>query len=213
LERDFIDSNPALGIKRRAPLKPRERSLSEPEIAVILNASGSFTDYDNIVRLLLLTGQRREEIGALTWGEINLDQARIELGGHRTKNHREHVIFLSEPARLIIQSVHLRKGRDYLFGIGTGPFSGWSKSKQRLDERLGDQVAPWTLYDLRRTFATIASDQDFAPVHVIEMALNHWSGTKSGIVGTYNKAKYDRERRVLMDRWGQHVLKLAGGHS
>jgi integrase len=209
MERDFIDSNPAIGIKRRAPSKPRERTLSEKELAAIWNATGSFTDFDNIIRLLLLTGQRREEVGALTWDEIDLDQGQIELGGHRTKNHRPHVIFLSEPARLIIQNVQPRKGRDFLFGIGTGPFSGWSKSKERLDERLGDQVAAWIVHDLRRTFATIASDHDFAPVHVIEMALNHWSGTKSGIVATYNKAKYDRERRLLMDRWAEHVLTLA----
>jgi integrase len=211
MERDFIDSNPAMGIKRRASSKPRERVLTEQEIAAIWNATGGFTDYDNIVRLLLLTGQRRDEIGALVWDEINLDQRQIELQGLRTKNHRDHTVPLSEPALLIIQSVHQRKGRDYLFGIGTGPFSGWSKSKQRLDERLGDQVAPWILHDLRRTFATIASDHDFAPVHAIEMALNHWSGTKSGIVAVYNKAKYDRERRQLMDRWAGHMLKLADG--
>jgi integrase len=159
--------------------------------------------------LLLLTGQRREEVGALTWDEINLDQGQIEIGGHRTKNHRPHVIFLSEPARLIIQSVRSRKGRDFLFGIGTGPFSGWSKSKERLDEKLGDQVAPWVVHDLRRTFATIASDHEFAPIHAIEMSLNHWSGTKAGIVATYNKAKYDRERRLLMARWAEHVMMLA----
>jgi integrase len=212
MERDFLDSNPAMGIKRRAPSKPRERSLTEREIAAIWNATGFTTDYDNIVRLLLLTGQRREEIGALAWNEIDIDRLQIELPGERTKNHREHTVFLSEPARLIIRSVHPRRGRDFLFGIGTGPFSGWSKSKQRLDERLAGTVAPWTLHDLRRTFATIASDNDFAPVHVIEMALNHWSGTKAGIVATYNRAKYDRERRLLMDRWSSHVLTLAGKH-
>jgi integrase len=209
MERDFIDTNPALGIKRRASSKPRERTLSEKELAAIWNATGSFTDYDNIVQLLILTGQRREEIGGLIWDEVDLNARQIDLPGHRTKNHRDHTVFLSEPARLILQSIHSCTGRDFLFGIGAGPFSGWSKSKQRLDERLGDQVARWTLHDLRRTFATIASDHDFAPVHVIEMALNHWSGTKSGIVATYNKAKYNRERSLLMDRWADHVLKLA----
>ena len=77
-----------------------------------------------------------------------------------------------------------------------------------------------TASELRRFFvrfgddgARTASDHDFAAVHVIEMALNHWSGTKSGIVATYNKAKYDRERRLLMDRWAEHVLNLASVYS
>src|SRR5262249_49153225 len=142
MERDFIDSNPAMGIKRRAPSKPRERTLSEKEVAAIWNATGSSTDFANIIRLLLLTGPRAEEIGALTWHEINFDQQQIELPSERTKNHRPHMVFLSEPARLIIRSVQPRKGRDFLFGIGEGPFSGWSKSKERLDVRLGAQVAP-----------------------------------------------------------------------
>jgi len=210
MERDFIDANPAMGIRRRAPSKPRERVLTEQELAEIWGATGGGTDYDNIVRLLLLTGQRREEIGGLVWDEIDLDSGQIELPGHRTKNHRAHDVPLSQPARLIIQSIHPHKHRDYLFGIGAGPFSGWSKSKQRLDERLGSRIASWTLHDLLRTFATIASDHDFAPIHVIEAALNHFSGTKSGIVAVYNKSKHDKERRILMDRWAEHVLKIAG---
>ena len=161
----------------------------------------------------MLTGQRREEIGGLTWDEINFEAHRIDLAGLRTKNHRPHSIPLSEAAYAIIQNLSRRPGRDYLFGIGTGPFSGWSKSKQRLDQRLGSKFGQWTVHDLRRTFATLASDHDFAPVHVIEMALNHWSGTKSGIVATYNQAKYDRERRRLMESWSDFILRLVGGRN
>ena len=162
--------------------------LSEQEVAAIWNATGSFTDYDNIVRLLLLTGARREEIGGLTWDEVNLDEHQIELAEHRTKNHRPLTIYLSEPA-LVLRSVQPRSGREFLFGIGVGPFSGWSKSKQRLDERLAGKVAPWSLHDLRRTFATVTSDRDFAPPHVIEMALGHWSRDQSRDCGDVQQGK------------------------
>jgi integrase len=77
-----------------------------------------------------------------------------------------------------------------------------------MNARLGDTVKPWTLHDLRRSFATHCSDLDFAPPHIIEMALNHWSGSKAGLVAVYNRAKHDRERRELMKKWGAHIAAL-----
>jgi integrase len=127
---------------------------------------------------------------------------------HRTKNGRAHTIPLSETALGIVQNLTVTPGRDHIFGSGAGSFSGWSKSKKRLDTTLGEKIAPWVVHDLRRTFATVASDLNFAPPHVIEMALNHWSGSKSGIVATYNRAKYDRERRILMEGWAAHIEGL-----
>ncbi len=208
IERDYIDSNAAMGIKRRSPNGARSRVLTEPELIAIWRATDELTSYNIIVRLLLLSGQRREEIGGLMWDEINFEQRQIELPASRVKNGKAHLIPLSDQALALIHTHAQDPHRDFVFGIGAGPFSGWSKSKERLDGRLGSAVAPWTLHDLRRTFATLASDLDLAPPHAIEMALNHWSGSKAGIAAIYNRAKYERERRVLMERWAAHVEGL-----
>jgi integrase len=103
----------------------------------------------------------------------------------------------------------MRMQTDYVFtSFGPRPFSGWSKSKDRLDGRAN--IAPWTLHDLRRTLATrMAEDLRILP-HVIEATLNHVSGARAGVAGTYNRALYLDERRMALDAWAAHVLRLVG---
>ena len=102
----------------------------------------------------------------------------------------------------------MRHGRNHLFGTGKGPFSGWSKSKERLDGRLGAQVVPWTLHDLRRSFASHCADLEFGSVLAIEATLNHLSGERAGIKGIYNRGKQERQKRELMDKWAAHIAAL-----
>jgi integrase len=104
----------------------------------------------------MLTGQRREEVGAMTWDEIDLDNALWTLPRERTKNGLPHEIPLSPEAVTILGRLPRGNGEEFLFGRGRG-FKGWSTTKVRLDERVakaGAKVRPWRLHDLRRTAAT-----------------------------------------------------------
>jgi integrase len=96
-----------------------------------------------------------------------------------------------------------------VFGSGEGGFSGWSKAKEQLDERIaatfGDRLAPWRIHDLRRSFATHAAEMGIQP-HIIEAALNHISGAKSGVAGVYNRAAYEPEKRTAMSRWADQLM-------
>jgi integrase len=208
IERKLVSENPCIGIKRRAPGKSRERVLSFDELKAIWLACDSPEEYPRIVRLLLLTGQRRLEIADLAWREIDFDKKEIRLPASRCKNDRAHTIPLSDQALAILEEVPHRNKRDLLFGVGEGGFSGWSAAKRRLDEKLGDAMAPWVLHDLRRSFATHCADLEFAPPHIVEMALNHWSHSNSGIVPVYQKASYLKQRKELMEKWGAHVVAL-----
>ena len=87
-----------------------------------------------------------------------------------------------------------------MFGIGRGGYSGWSRSKEALDAAA--KVAPWTLHDLRRTAATRMADLGVEP-HIIEAALNHVSGHKSGVAGIYNRSTYAAEKRAALDLWAR----------
>jgi integrase len=223
IERDYLQANPAAGIKRRTPDDQieRDRVLSMNELALIWRAANGQTDYDKIIRLLILTGARADEIGQLAWDEIDLDNGEIRLPAERMKNRREHRIFLSEPPIEILSAIPRRKGKRYVFGRTENYFSGWSKAKARLDELLPSEMRAyladgegkpkrnpksWRHHDLRRSLATNASDLDLASTVAIEMALGHWSGEKQGIVKTYNRSTHDAERRKLMDDWASVVL-------
>jgi hypothetical protein len=157
----------------------RTRLLDDGELAAIWRAAGS-GQFDSIVRLLMLTGARREEIGGLRWSEIDLDRAVIVLPGERTKNSREHVVALSTDAISILkaQPRRLDRGgapRDLVFGHGMRGYSGWSKSRRELDARLeaaGTPVPDFVLHDFRRALSTWLHEAGFPP-HVVERLLGH----------------------------------------
>ena len=216
IDRGYCDANPTLNIRARGQRAARARALSAVELRAVWNACGS-DDYGAIVRLLILTGQRRSEIGDLRWPEVDLDKRQVELPGTRTKNGRPHLVPLPDAAIAVLEDTSRREGRDFVFGIGAGGFSGWSKSKAELDRRVaaaaidGKVMAPWTLHDLRRTFVTHVSEHGIAPPHVVEAIVNHISGAKAGVAGVYNRATYLSEKRRALDLWGAHLFALLTG--
>jgi integrase len=212
----LLDVNPVASTARADERGSRDRVLTQAELAEIWAALPQ-GDFGEIVRLLLLTGQRREEIGALKWTEIDLDRGLIVLPPGRTKNLRQHEVPLSAQARAIIERRPKRKGRDFIFGIGEAGFSGWSKSKERLDQALfakrkaadrrAKPLPSWRLHDLRRTAATQMAELGVLP-HVVEQALNHVSGHKAGVAGIYNRARYEGEMREALQRWADWVEQI-----
>jgi integrase len=237
IDRGYCDVTPVLHIKPRAENGARDRTLTEVELREVwLAADRLGGDYGRIVKLLILTGQRRDEIGSLFWAEIQAhgDDTRIELPGERTKNHCPHIVPLSAEAAAVLPSQP--NGRLMVFGrIGTG-FSGWSKAKLELDEaiaaarrarRVRTAMPPWRLHDIRRTVVTQLVESRtrtvetpngpreetwrFAEPHVVEAIVNHNSGHKAGVAGMYNKALYLSERRQALELWGAHIAALVDG--
>jgi integrase len=216
IERGYCEANPTLNISARAQNTPRQRVLVVAELADVWHACRD-DDYGRIIKLLLLTGQRRSEIGDLAWSEIDLHAHQIELPARRTKNGRPHLVPLSDAALAILLGTERRNDRELVFGQGEGGFSGWSKAKAELDARIAENrkkadlkksMQPWTIHDLRRSFVTHINDNGIAPPHVVEALVNHISGHQAGVAGIYNKTLYLDERRKALERWGLHVEKL-----
>jgi integrase len=202
----LLEVNPVAGTGKAEEGQGRDRTLSEGELGAVLNALAEQDQFSDIVRLLMLTGQRREEIGGLCWSEIDFKRGLIVLGPERTKNRRQHELPLSRQARAILERQPRRQDRDLVFGLRAGGFSGWSDSKAALDERL--KLKDWHLHDLRRSCATGMAELGTLP-HIIEAILNHVSGHKSGVAGIYNRARYTEEMRAALQRWADHIDTLA----
>ncbi len=203
------EANPVTGTIRVAGEVSREHVIADEELAAIWQACRD-GDYGRIVHLLILTGQRRDEVGDMRWSELDLARGLWTIPRERTKNGLPHEVPLSSVALEILRSTPHREERGFVFGEGQGGFSGWSKSKARLDTRItivGSMIRPWRLHDLRRTAATRLSEHGTLP-HVVEAVLNHISGHKAGVAGIYNRATYAKEKRDALDRWAKHVLEL-----
>jgi integrase len=220
----IVDANPVIGTNKPPEPPSRDRVLTDTEIVEVWEACRD-NDYGIIVKLVLLTGCRREEIGGLMWQEVDVGRAELNLPPDRTKNGLPHIVPLSPIALSIVSTVGRREGREFLFGEGAGAFSGWSKAKTALNRHMlearravgrghGSEVKPmptWRLQDLRRTAATRMADLGVQP-HVIEAILNHVSGSKAGVAGVYNRSLYAAEKRAALLLWADHIRGVLDKH-
>jgi integrase len=206
----LIDSNVVIATNKNHEGGSRERVLTDEELRAVWTATKGDDQHSAIVRLLLLTGARRDEIGGLKWDEIDFDNAVISLPGERTKNSKPFDIPLT-PAAISILEAQPRQERAFVFGRGQGGFSGWSKSKMELDRRA--DIASWRLHDLRRTVSTVMHDSLAVQPHIVEAVLGHISGHKGGVSGVYNKAAYRAEKAAALALWAEHVLAVVEGRS
>lgn len=226
----YIDRSPIKGLKRFKSPESRDRVLSDHELRLVWKAcehADAIPDkiayrrlpanFATIVKLLILTGQRRTEIASLHTLWIKDDE--IIFPKEITKNGREHIFPLGSLASQLLSELKVFSGitatanvKNNLcllcfpaLGSSTAPFNGWSKTKIKLDRISG--VTDWTLHDLRRTFATIHG-RIATPIHVTEKLLNHVSGSHGGIVGVYQRYAHADEKRLAMLKYEEEIGRI-----
>jgi integrase len=218
LERELLERNAALGIKPPVQRAARERVLSDNEIRAIWlatdpsgAAAGAQREFHAIIRLLLLLGQRRQEVGGMLWAELDLGRELWRLPAERTKNHKPHDVPLPRQAVDVLSAQRKEGETTHVFGRHDRGFATWDRCKADLDRTVS--ISSWVVHDLRRTAITGMAEIGIQP-HVIEAIVNHTSGHKAGVAGVYNRAEYAAEKRAALKRWADHLNRIvAGAHS
>ena len=207
VSREIIQAHPMAGLARPKAKKSRERVLTDAELVEVWRGAEGLGPFGTVVRMLILTGARKEEIGQLAWNEVHGDA--IHLEGSRTKNGNAHIIPLSTPAKALLAAVPRVAGCDYLFTVdGKKTITGWSRAKAKLDAACG--VQDWRIHDLRRSTAT-GMQKLKVPLPVTEAILGHTGGSRAGIVKVYQVHDYCDEKRGALEAWGAHVQDLLAG--
>ena len=216
ISRGDIGTSPMEGMETPPAVKPRERWLSDQELArVWVQAPHCHRCFGPIVRLLIATGQRREEISGLHWEELDRSERELRLSGERTKNGEPTTVPLNDLAtgeldRLAGGERWPRRGRVFATSSGAG-FTAYAKEKKRLDKLIaedgGDALAPWRLHDLRRTLAT-GFQRLGVRFEVTEAVLNHLSGSRSGVAGIYQRHDWRLEKRAALRAWNAHLNEV-----
>jgi integrase len=181
----YLDRSPMERLAVPPKGKSRERVLTQDELKKVWHACPDDA-YGTVVKLLILTGQRRGEIEHIA---PSGDEATIL--NKYTKNGLTHVF----PIGPLAQDL-LAKPRKW---------GGWGKSKARLDKACG--VTDWSLHDLRRTFSTLHAELG-TPPHIVERLINHITGTVSGVAAVYNRYQYMPEMREATQRYEAHLTQL-----
>jgi integrase len=208
--RDILAASPCAGVKPPTAERARDRVLSDVELRFVWQATDKLSGtFGPLVKLLALTGQRRDEVARMRWDELDLDARLWTLPAERTKNSKPHEIPLSNAALAALQNVPNIAGSPFVFATngGASPVSGYSDGKRRLDALLPADMPAWRLHDLRRTCASGLARLGIN-LPVIEKVLNHSSGSFAGIVGVYQKHSFADEKRQALEAWGRHVDSL-----
>jgi integrase len=211
LERGIVDTSPVANIKAPAKERSRDRVLEDEELASIWNAcDGLGWPWRDLVRLLIVTGQRRDEVAHMAWPDLDLERRLWMLPRELTKADRAHEVALSELAVEILAGMP-RLSNGLVFPANRhgsrNPVSGFSGMKRRLDKLCG--VVGWRLHDLRRTAASGMARLGHPP-HVVTAILNHSPGSTMGITAVYNRHRYADEKRAALDAWSREVERIIG---
>ena len=204
-----LQSSPYVGVEKPSQEVSRERTLTDTEIKAVWNASADIGSFGPIVRLLLLTAQRRDEVRRMKWSELDLSAKTWTLPAARTKNAQPHVVPLSAEAIAVLESIE-KTDDEYVFR-NRGTFPAHHRPKEKLDKLTGIEER-WTFHDLRRTAASKMAELG-ADVATIEKILNHTSGVFRGVAGTYQRHSFLREKTAALATWGKYVAGLVGTDS
>jgi integrase len=209
IARDIIATSPCQGVKPPTVEVPRDRVLSDDELRLVWHAAGKVSGpFAHLVKLLILTGARRDEVGRMRWDELNLESALWVLPRERVKNNRQHEVPLSAQALAVIESVPRIDGSPFVLTTnGRQAATGYAKNVVALRALLPPDMLSWTLHDLRRTAASGMARLGIA-LPAIERVLNHTSGSFAGIVGVYQRHNFADEKRAALVAWGNFVEGL-----
>jgi integrase len=221
VERQLIEHSPCTGLRAPPSVSSRDRWLSDGEIRHLwasLESEGG--PFEPLFKLLLLTGQRREEVTGMRWNEVDFDKSEWIIPRERSKNFAAHAVDLAPACVEILQALP-RKSNLVFTTTGETPLSNHAKVRQRYAAKMQSRrnvesakagcapllIAHWTVHDLRRTVATGMSALG-TPPHVVEAILNHRSGSLGGLVGVYQHYQHRAERKTSLFDWADHVLTI-----
>ena len=221
VERGDIDQSPMDGMKSPPAVESRDRILGDQELMMIaLFAEDLGTPFEQFVRMLVVTGQRRDEVAGMRWSELNRSATLWTIPAARSKNKRVHRFPLNSIAVRALDKI--ADGEKWptaglvFTTTGSTPISGFSKMKKRLDAAIergrGAPVVPWRLHDLRRTFATNMQRLGVR-FEVTEALLNHISGSKAGVAGVYQRHDWTPEKADAVRLWAEKLIMLVNEYS
>lgn len=230
LERGDISDNPVASMAKPKGPKARNRVLTDEELISVWNAAASLrAPIAALYRLLILTGQRREEVAGLNWWELDRASATWIIPADRAKNGVAHIVPLSPAVLEELDQLALAKQQadrtddiDPARWPKSGPvitlrgdvsLSCFSQAKRELDAAVGKvrkddtPLAAWRVHDLRRTVAT-GLQRLGVRFEVTEAVLNHVSGAKGGVAGIYQHHDWKEEKRAALEAWVRHVALI-----
>ncbi len=209
-DREYIISNPAHKLKRK-DLKTNGdagRALDDSELRAIWKAATEIGyPYGPWIKLLILTGARRNEMAQASRNEISTEQQVLTIPASRYKTGIDHSVPLGDTAWEIVDALPIWNGGDYLFSTtgGVKPINNADGAKKKIDA-LAKIDLPFRFHDFRVTCKTRMSELGIQHA-TSEAVLGH---VKKGMDAIYNKHTFEIEKRAALTRYAEHIMEVVG---
>lgn len=226
--RSYVKTNPCADLTARTfdiVTAPRQTVIAPDHLRLIWQATDEIgRPFGHFFKMLILSGQRRDEIASMSWSELDLDGDKVlNIPAARMKAKRPHEVPLTPP--MIALLADLRKHREeeakgaFVFSTTAGqrPISGFSKAKLALDARVAklrekelgeapkEPIPAWRLHDVRRTVRTALGAFSNVPHDVRELVIAH---VPPALVSTYDRHGYREEKRFALSLWAQRLGQI-----
>jgi integrase len=205
VERDLIQHNPIERVRAPAPIVSRDRVLSPSELRRVWHAAGTMApQWTAMIRMMILTGQRRTEVGRMRWEDVEGETWTIPR--ERTKKDRaQHVHLTPAALKLLAALPRPANGTGFVFsGDGGVTASSYFSAAKTAVDQAAELNEPWRFHDLRRTVRSGLAELG-VPEPVSRKIMNHAS---AGVDGVYNRYSYAEEAKQAWGDWAAHVLSI-----
>ena len=206
VERGLIEASPADNVRKPVKEVSRDRVLTDDELLAVWDAAeGLGYPYGHATQLLVLLGQRRDEVSRMRWDHLNLKARTWTLPAEENKGNRVHVVPLPDTAVEILQDLPRHESFVFWALRPDTAINGWGKIKRRLDE--GSEVQDWRIHDIRRSVASGLARMAFEP-HIVERVLNHATTAAGPLARVYQRYDFEKEKRLALEAWARHLAGL-----
>jgi integrase len=209
VENDLAPTDPTAGIKKPTKERPVDRTLSDDELVAVWRATDSLAyPAQQFARLVILTGQRRDDVRLMHWNEIDLQRGDWTIPARRYKADRAHLIPLTAAMKAMLEEMPLKTNGGFVLSVdgGKSPYANVQKPKAAIDD--ASAVTGWTWHDCRRTLRTGLSRLRIRP-DIAERVIGHAVGGRLGQV--YDTHEFRAERLAALEAWGAHVMSCVEG--
>jgi integrase len=195
------------GMRRQSPkAQARARILSDDEISAIWHAAETSDTFGAILKMCLLTGQRRSKVAGMRWADLSIDGKWKIPKDPREKDSAGTLLLPDMAVAVIREQPRLGDNPHVFAGRGPRAFQGWSKCKARLDAKLPPGLPQWVVHDLRRTARSLLSRCGVRP-DIGEHVLGH---AVQGVEGIYDRHSYDAEKADALRRLAGLIQQIVG---
>lgn len=211
LDDELVTRNPIKGMNKIGKENTRTPDYTQDDAKAVWQATEALNiSMRGLVRMLLITGQRRGEVAAMKWDEVDTESGVWTIPKAKTKAGRTHRVYLFSMGKRVIEEMkQINSESEYVFASidkPDRPFTYFGTAAKKIRETAG--LPNFHVHDLRHIVVSQMAELK-VPQNIAGKCVNHAGlAGEHGITSRYNQYDYRDEIREAFEKWNNTLLSL-----